>query len=927
MKAPLYLCTLLLFVCAAVCTAQHNVTSATLSGRIEDARGAVVSGANITATHVETNQQTTTTSDSDGRYRFPYLRIGDYELRIEADGFSTVKRQFTVTIGEALDLPIKLDVAAVAAQVNIQSDVPMVETVRTQITETIRPNEINELPLNGRNYLDLALLVPGVSPTNTGSNQRFAETSAVPGQGISIAGQRNLYNSFIVDGVSANDDAADLTGTYYSEEVIDQFQVVTSGGVAEFGRTSGGVVNILTKSGTNDWRGGLYGFFRNQRFDARNPLAPTKDLLTQAQYGATIGGPLRRERTFFFSNFEQTRRNYSAVLTISPVAVNAINNRLQSVNYPGSLVTTGVVPASFDTTNFFTRVDHTINQRNQLNARYSLYHIEAVNSRSVGGLNAVSRGTGLDDTDQTVVVSNATIFSPRTLNEVRVQYTNSRLDAPVNDETGPAVNIAGVANFGTATVSPLARDINLFEAVDNVSIQRGNHALKFGGNFLYNRVNIVFPGALQGVYAFSSLSNFLTGNYLNFQQAFGAPSQFQSNPNFGVFVQDEWKVRRDLTLNLGLRYDAQFLPDPIQTDHGNFAPRFGIVWAPGDRKTVVRASFGLYYDRIPLRATSNALQRDGSKYLVVQLSPTQPGAPVFPNVLGVQPSTLPTKPNITRIDPNIEASYTEQANLQIERELPGNAVVSVGYLHLRGLHLILSRNMNVPTVPASAGVPNLGRPDPNWGNISRFESSGDSYYDGMVVSFNKRASRWANVRVSYTLSKTIDDAGNFFFSTVQDNFNIRDDRGLSDNDQRHRLVVSGSFEAPATGKPTGWERVLRDFQFGYIFTYASRLPFNVLLGTDRNFDTNNNDRPVGVGRNTGRGFDFASLDLRVSRRIRFNERVDVQLIAEGFNVLNRPNFSVPNNTFGSFVTPLPTFGRPTQAFDPRQFQFGVKLHF
>ena len=197
-----------------------------------------------------------------------------------------------MSVGQALDLPVKLDVAGVSAQVNIGTDVPLVETVRTQITETIRPKEINELPLNGRNYLDLALLVPGVSPTNTGSNQRFAETSAVPGQGISIAGQRNLYNSFILDGVSANDDAADLTGTYYSEEVIDQFQVVTSGGIAEFGRASGGVVNILTRSGTNDLRGSLYGFFRNQRFDARNPLAPTKDLLTQAQYGGTISGPL-----------------------------------------------------------------------------------------------------------------------------------------------------------------------------------------------------------------------------------------------------------------------------------------------------------------------------------------------------------------------------------------------------------------------------------------------------------------------------------------------------------------------------------------------------------------------------------------------------------------------------------------------------------
>jgi len=929
----MYLRILIISVCAILLSpasslAQQNVTSGALSGRIEDSRGALVSGANVTATNLETHQRLATTSDVEGRYRFPYLRTGEYDLTVEAAGFTAMTRHLTLLVGQTLELPLKLDVAGVSANVNIGSaDVPLVETVRSQVAETIRPREIADLPLNGRNYLDLALLVPGVSPTNTASNQRFAETSAVPGQGISVAGQRNLYNSFIVDGVSANDDAADLTGTYYSEEVIDQFQVVTSGGIAEFGRASGGVVNILTRSGTNDFRGNFYGFLRNQRFDARNPLAPTKDLLTQAQYGGTASGPLRRERTFFFTNFEQTRRNYSAVLTIAPTAVTTINNRLRAINFHGPLIETGVVPASFDTTNFFARLDHRINARNQLSARYSLYHIEAVNSRTVGGLNSISRGSGINDTDQTVQVSNVTTLSSRTINEARFQFTHSRLDAPINDTVGPAVNISGVASFGTATFSPLARDINLFEVVDSVSTQIRNHSLKAGGGFLYNRLNILFPGAFQGVYSFSSLSNFLNGNYNTFQQAFGAPDQFQSNPNVGMFVQDEWRVRRDLTINAGLRYDLQFLPDPIKTDTDNFAPRLGIVYAPGDRKTVVRASFGLYYDRIPLRATSNALQRDGSKYLVVQLAPTQPGAPVFPNALSVQPTSLPTKPNITRIDPNIEDSYSEQANLQIERELPWNAVVSVGYLHLRGKHLILSRNVNAPTVPPSAGLPNLGRPDPNWGNISRFESSGNSYYDGMVVSFNQRARRWATMRLSYTLSKTIDDAGNFFFSTVQNNLNIRDDRGLSDNDQRHRLVLSGTLEAPREGKVEGFARLLHGFQFGYIFTYASRLPFNVLLGSDRNFDSNNNDRPIGIGRNTGRGFDFASLDLRVSRRFRLTERIDLQLLAEGFNVLNRANFGVPNNTFGSGVNPLPTFGQPTAAFDPRQFQFGMKVSF
>jgi len=320
------------------------------------------------------------------------------------------------------------------------------------------------------------------------------------------------------------------------------------------------------------------------------------------------------------------------------------------------------------------------------------------------------------------------------------------------------------------------------------------------------------------------------------------------------------------------------------------------------------------------------LQRDGSKYLVVLLSPTQTGAPVFPSILALQPTSLPTKPNITRIDPNIESTYSEQISLQIEHELPGNASISVGYMHLRGLHLILSRNVNVPRFPASAGVPNLGRPNPNFGNISRSESSGDSYYDGMVIGFSKQAGRWASLRVSYNFSKAIDDAGNFFFSSPQDNFNLRDDRGLSDNDQRHRLVMSGSFESPLQSKEP-LSSLLRGFQLSYIFSYSSRLPFNILLGSDRNFDTNFNDRPVGIGRNTGRGFDYASLDLRVSRRFRFTDHLALEAIVEGFNVLNRANFAVPNNTFGSGTSAIATFGQPTAAFDPRQVQFGLRFSF
>ncbi|HYY42481.1 MAG TPA: hypothetical protein VE775_07080, partial [Pyrinomonadaceae bacterium] len=227
---------------------------------------------------------------------------------------------------------------------------------------------------------------------------------------------------------------------------------------------------------------------------------------------------------------------------------------------------------------------------------------------------------------------------------------------------------------------------------------------------------------------------------------------------------------------------------------------------------------------------------------------------------------------------------------------------------------------------ASAGVPNLGRPDPRFANVSRFESSGDSYYDGLIVSFNKRATRWAGARLAYTLSKSIDDSGNFFFSTPQDNFNLRGERGLSDNDQRHRLTLSGTLEPPpAPADAATLRRALVGFQFSYIFTYASRLPFNIQTGTDLNFDTNVNDRPPGVGRNTGRGFDFAALDLRLSRRFALTERVRLETLVEGFNVLNRANLQLPNNTLNANT--LATFNQPGGADNPRQLQFGLRLNF
>lgn len=911
-----------LLLCAAVCCAgqalaQQSVDSATISGRVVDQSGAVVPEAEVRVRNVERNQTWDAHANEQGRFNVLYLPPGPYALTVQAAGFSPRELQLSVTVGQALDVPIALAVEGVTTAVDVVGEVPLVEIRRTQVAETVRPAEVDALPLNGRNYLDLALLTPGVSRTVQRNTERFAETSAVPGTGISVSGQRNLNNTFIVDGLSANDDAAGLAGTYFAQDVIREFQVVTSGGIAEFGRASSGIVNIVTQSGTNVRHGRAYGFFREDAFDARNPLATREDPLSQEQFGVSFSGPLLRDRTFWFGNVERTALDRTGIITIAPSVVQAVNATLDAAGFQGPRVGTGEFPTGYDTTNVFVRADHAFNGTSRLSARYSFYDVASENARNVGGLNAVSRGTRLDNRDQTGAVNLLNAFSSSAFNELRGQATRSRLGAPPNDVVGPAINIPGAANWGTATFSPTRRDLDVYEISNSLTIGRGNHLLKAGGNVLYQRLDIEFPGALQGVYTFPSLAAFQAGRYINYQQAFGEPIQFQTNSNLGLFVQDEWRPRSDLTFNLGLRYDLQVVEDPVRSDLDNVSPRIGIAFAPGDGRTVLRASGGLFFDRMPLRAISNALQRDGVKYEVALITFGQAGAPAFPAVLPAFPASLLT--NITSIDPEIDNGVSRQFGLQLERQLGRGLSGTIGYTHLAGRQIIMSRNVNVPTMSAAdaaaQGVPNLGRPDSTLGNDAQFQSIGQSDFDGLTLSLRSMARRWGTVRIAYTYSKALDDAGNAFFSSPQENFNVHDDYGRSDNDQRHRLVVSGTA-------PLAW-----GIELAYLYGYASAPPFNLQTNVDRNNDTNVNDRPEGVGRNTGEGFDLATLDVRISRQfpIRGTHRLDVMV--DAFNLLNRTNFLIPNNVYGPGALPPPTFGQPTAAGDPRQLQLGIRWSF
>ncbi len=939
MKSRVVALAIAVFACAEGLPAQQSVGYASVGGRVTDPSGEVVAGAQVTARQTQTNLASVTLTGSDGRFRLPYLTVGQYELSVAHPGFRDARRLITLEVGAAFELPISLSVGVLDTSVTVTGEATVLEAARSQIAGTISAAEVQSVPLNGRNFLDLALLVPGVSVANVASTNLFPETSAVPGVTLSVGSQRNFSNNFVVDGLSANDDAAGLSGITYGVDAVEQLQVVTSGGQAELGRALGGHVSVVTRSGTNVLHGGLYTYVRDDRLNARNPLSGARLPMSQAQYGGSVGGPIVANRAFYFTNAEQRRLDQSGLTTIAPEIVPVLNARLAAVGYQGPPVATGVYSNPVDSTNVLAKVDHQAGGRDQLGVRYSLYDVSSRNSRGAGGLAAPSASAGLDNIDQTLAVSNRLTLSARTVLETRAQVARSDLRAPPADLVGPFVSIAGVASFGTSSGSPTARVNELYQVVNNLSHQAGAHAYRVGADFLYNNDRITYPRAIRGSYAFSSTANFLAGVYNNagFSQTFGATDVSQTNPNLGIYAQDEWKLNSDVTLNLGVRYDLQFL-ETIATDTNNISPRIGVAWSPfAARRTVVRGSAGIFYDRVPLRALANALLSAGNttdlaelRQVGVTLSPAQQGAPTFPGILdGVVPSV--TLVNLATMDRSLENAYARQASVEVDRQVGERATVSVGYQYLRGLHLLMSVNQNVPTCLA-AGTNNGCRPNPAYANNGQYSSAGHSNYHGMQVSFVQRPARWGSYRVSYTLSKSMNNVGEFFFSSPIDPTDLSKDWGRSDDDQRHRLAISGAVQSPSGPAATAWQRVTHGFQLSGMLQAYSALPLNPTSGVTTIQGTAG--RPVVdrafITRNAGVGSDFLSLSLRLSRAFRVAGRLHVEALIEAFNLTNRTNALTRNTNFGPGAypgEPLPTFNQITAVHEPRSVQFGLRIRF
>src|SRR5262245_44197202 len=438
--------------------AQEAINHASVAGRITDETGSGVVDARIEAREMSTGVKNAARTDVEGRYRLAYLKPGQYEFIVSAKGFADARRTLTLAIGTAFDLPVQLKPGAADAVI-VTADATLIDTARSQISAVIGQQEAQSLPLNGRNFLDIALLAPGVSPTNVGGGtQLFPETSAVPGVGLSVSSQRNLSNNFMVDGLSANDDAAALSGISFSVDAIGQMQVVTSGGQAELGRAIGSYFNVATRSGTNTWRSDGYGYFRDDALNATNKLSGTKLPLHQNQFGGSVGGPLVRDRTFIFGNFEHRDLDQSGLVTIPSPTVAVINARLAAVGYGGPLVTTGVYPNPVTMTHTLAKIDHHFNGGGQLSFRYNSYAANSENARGAGGIFAPSASSGLDSLDQTFAASAVLLLSPASVLELRGQIAKADLEAPPTDPIGPAVSISGIASFGRLSTSPTGRD-------------------------------------------------------------------------------------------------------------------------------------------------------------------------------------------------------------------------------------------------------------------------------------------------------------------------------------------------------------------------------------------------------------------------------------------------------------------------------------
>jgi outer membrane receptor protein involved in Fe transport len=1005
-----------------------------------------VSGATISLREMDRNTMYSATSDQSGYYAIPNLPPGRYELKAEFKGFSKYTQTGTIlSVGQTATVNITLKVEAHGEEVIVSTEAPTIEPTKTEISQVIDTKQINDLPISGRLFTDFALLTAGVATGRTSLQSTITEFESTR---VSFGGMRDLSNEITVDGA---DNVNTVTGSQRStppQESVQEFRVVNNGFGAEYGRALGGIVNIVTKSGGNEFHGTVYDYLQNNATDARSLLQPSPDddTLRQNQFGASLGGPIEKDKFFFFTNYEGQRRGES------PTFPGVFYQNLDLINE--SKAALGIAPENpnilktKDNDYGIIKADYQINTNNRLSLRYNVEDGRDLNqlvgsTLDGGGIGAPSSGHNLFLRDQSLVGTVSTILKPNLVNSVLAQYARRHYNFP--GVTGqPNLDIPNTLLFGHNFGVFDAIYESRFQLADNISWVKGNHVAKFGVDYNYVNNFVIWPGftpmriVLPGLNCLVDFANFvdttadIPSNPADGQCAtstgfptvpgpnpldplngvpivfWGAPVGSAPNPpsgqlptpppiptnwknaylpsetgNFsetldhayyGFYAQDQWRVRPSLTVNYGIRYDFESgLSKQINPHYNGVQPRLGLAWSPNN-KTVVRAGAGLFDDRYnlsflfitqpqrPVIIPGETLPgiRQGANtatWVLNQLTPGPlAGPPTFllpanaaatlvtTGQVPAQFITGPCPPSCTAgagmVQHNSKIPYSEQANLEIDREIGHGLTVSAGYLWVAAHHLVRADNLNVcppfgapagTTVPTiNPGIPNCAptpAPPAGWpagkayfgaagvagggaaydnaGLLYSTDNTGNSVYNGLTLQVTERAGQYFSLNANYTFSHTLDD-GTFttFVSTPQDLYNRGLERANSNQDVRQRFVTNFTGTTPI-------HSILRNFSMSSIVTLQTGRPFTMFVGFDANGDTNPvTDRVGNLGRNTYVGDPLYSWDLRISRYFQIRERLRLDLMVDAFDLLNRPNVDEVTSVYGAAVicggTAVPT---------------------
>ena len=1047
----------ILLLCVASLSAQTHTGST--RGILTDPHGDVINGATIRLTSDETTETRTTQSNGEGEYIISSLKPGSYQLEIAAGGFATYERPVVVQVNQERRIDVQLGLAGTVQYMVVTDELAPLKKDSASLGTVIENRQVTGLPLDGRNFYELNLLVPGAVPAAQGS------AGSVRGDfAFSVNGAREDSNNFLLDGVYNVDPKLNTFGVRPPVDAIREYEMLTSTYDASFGRNAGAQVNVVLKSGSNEFHGTVYEFFRNGALDARNYFAPSDQpapKYQRNQFGFSLGGPIVKNRTFFFADYEGTRSregitrvtnvptlrervgdfSQSGVAPIDPqtgqpfpggiipeARQSAIGRRIAAL-YPApnrnvpfqNFVSSPVQRDRNDS--FDVRFDHSLSKRSSLVFRYSFNDRDLFEPFSGPTFSLVpGYGTNIPRRSQNIMLGETRVFTSSFVNEARVAFNRVALGV-IQETSGTSVNralglpelsnnprdfglsfitVTGFSPLGDEGNNPQHSTTNTYQVLDTASYSRGSHLMKFGFDLRFAQQNAFRDVQSRGFLTFSPFAQ-VTGNALG-DLLLGSPlltggarvdnAQHLRTHSYNFFFNDSWRATPRLTLTAGLRYEYNSPPvdaddraniyDPatrtlipvgtnniprggFNADKNNFAPRVGFSWTLGeDSRTVLRGGYGIYYDQSAL-APGEALYFN-SPYFDFNLFFPLPGLPLsldnpFPSFF---PFALPD--SALAIQRDLRTAYMQHWNLNVQRQLGSSRVLEVAYVGSKGTKLLSARDIN-------QGQPNaLGftlRPVPQFDDINILESRANSNYHSLQTRFQQRLSRGLSLLASYTWSKSIDDASNFFTSAgdpnfPQDSFNTRAERGRSNFDVRHRLSVSYSYDLPfgegrAFLNDNGWlTTVLSGWETYGIVTLQSGRPFTVALlsdidnsGTGRSgLGFGANDRPniIGnpllgsptpeqwfntaafafpprgtfgnAGRNILEGPGYQNFNASLVKNTALSERFKLQLRAELFNLFNHPNFNLPDNFLGS-----PTFGRITSAREPRHIQFGVKVLF